>query len=86
MPLTVTVQFMISSVAVYTQTAGCTCSVVQAVGGSGVLEGRPEGKKPHRRPRRRYEHNIKMDLGKWDGEARSELIWRRIGGTGSRRL
>jgi hypothetical protein len=27
------------------------------------LVGRPEGKKPLGRPRRRWEHNIKMDLG-----------------------
>jgi hypothetical protein len=28
-----------------------------------VLVGRPEGKRPLRRPRRRWEDNIKMDLG-----------------------
>ena len=27
-----------------------------------VLVGKPEGKKPRRRPRRRWEENIKMDL------------------------
>jgi hypothetical protein len=27
-----------------------------------VLVGKPEGKKPMGRPRRRWEHNIKMDL------------------------
>ena len=27
-----------------------------------VLVGKPEGKKPHGRPRRRWEYNIKMDL------------------------
>jgi hypothetical protein len=27
-----------------------------------VLGGRPEGKRPLRRPRRRWEYNIKMDL------------------------
>jgi hypothetical protein len=29
-----------------------------------VLVGRPEGRRPLRRPRRRWEDNIKMDLGK----------------------
>jgi hypothetical protein len=29
----------------------------------GVLVGRPEGKRPLGRPRRRWENNIKMDLG-----------------------
>ena len=28
----------------------------------GVLVGKPEGKSPHRRSRRRWEDNIKMDL------------------------
>jgi len=27
-----------------------------------VLVGKPEGKRPHGRPRRRWEDNIKMDL------------------------
>ena len=27
-----------------------------------VLVGKPEGKRQHRRPRRRWENNIKMDL------------------------
>jgi hypothetical protein len=29
---------------------------------TGVLDGRPEGKRPMRRPRRKWEDNIKMDL------------------------
>ena len=49
-----------------------------------VLVGKPEGKRPLGRPRRRWEYNIKMDLqevgmgGAWTG-----LIWLRIG-TGGR--
>jgi hypothetical protein len=30
--------------------------------GAWVLVGRPEGRRPLGRPRRRWEHNIKMDL------------------------
>jgi hypothetical protein len=30
----------------------------------GVLVGKPEGKKPHGGPRRRWEDNIKMDFKK----------------------
>ena len=47
-----------------------------------VLAGKPVGKRPLRRPRHRWEDNIKMDLQKvgWSG-----LIWRRIG-TGGRHL
>jgi hypothetical protein len=34
-----------------------------------ILVGKPEGKKPLGRPRRRWVHNIRMDLGEkgWDG-------------------
>jgi hypothetical protein len=44
-----------------------------------VLVGRPKGRRPLGRPRRRSEDNIKMDLqevrwGAWTG-----LIWLRIG-------
>jgi hypothetical protein len=44
-----------------------------------ILVGRPEGRRPLRRPRRRWEDNIKIDLqdvgwGAWTG-----LIWLRIG-------
>jgi hypothetical protein len=44
-----------------------------------ILVGRPEGRRPLRRPRRRWEGNIKMDLqevgwGTWTG-----LSWLRMG-------
>jgi len=47
-----------------------------------ILVGRPKGKKPLGRPRRRWEDNIKMDLqeigcGIWTG-----LSWLRIGTVG----
>jgi hypothetical protein len=32
-----------------------------------ILVGRPEGRRPLGRPRRRWEYNIKMDLKQWDG-------------------
>jgi hypothetical protein len=42
--------------------------------------GKPEGKKPPGRPRRRSEDNIKMDLQEVGyGEAWTGLIWLRIG-------
>jgi hypothetical protein len=49
---------------------------------TGFLVGRPEGRRPLGRPRRRWEDNIKMDLqevgwGTWIG-----LIWLRIGTVG----
>ena len=49
-----------------------------------VLVGKPEGKRPLGRPRRRWEYNIKMDFhdvgcGSWTG-----LIWLRIGINGGR--
>jgi hypothetical protein len=47
-----------------------------------VLVGKPDGKRPLERPRRRWEHGIKMDLraigwGIWSG-----FTWLRIGITG----
>jgi hypothetical protein len=48
-----------------------------------VLIGRPEGKRPVRRPRRRWEDNIKMDLREtgidgtnWIRLARVRVQWR----------
>jgi hypothetical protein len=32
-----------------------------------ILVGKPEGKRPLGRPRRRWVDNIKMDLRRWDG-------------------
>jgi hypothetical protein len=43
-----------------------------------VLMGKPEGRRPLERPRRRWEDNIKMDLGEV-GEAHTRLIWLRTG-------
>jgi hypothetical protein len=44
-----------------------------------ILVGRPKGRRPPGRPRRRWEDNIKMDLQEvgWDGVA--WIIWLRIG-------
>jgi hypothetical protein len=40
-----------------------------------LLVGKPEGKRPLGRPRRRWVDNIRMDLGEvWTG-----LVWLRIG-------
>ena len=44
-----------------------------------VLVGKPEGKIPLGRPRRRWVDNIKMDLRKWDVEAWTGSSWLRIG-------
>ena len=47
-----------------------------------VLVGKPEGRRPLGRPRRRWVHNIRMDLqdvGIWTG-----LGWPRIGTDGGR--
>jgi hypothetical protein len=43
-----------------------------------ILVGRPEGRRPFGRPRRRWE-NIKMDLQKLVWGAWTELIWLSIG-------
>jgi hypothetical protein len=45
-----------------------------------ILERKPEGKRPHRRPKYRWEDNIKMDLKEigWEGENWSHLVQKRI--------
>jgi hypothetical protein len=57
-------------------------------GGEGCLQGlvgRPEGKKPLRRPRRRWEDNTKMDLreigidgANWIRLAQDRVQWRAL--------
>ena len=49
-----------------------------------VLVGKPEGKRPLGRPRRRWEDNIKMDLRKWEGVVGTGWSWLRIGTGGGR--
>ena len=44
-----------------------------------VLVGKPQGKRPLRRPRRRWEVNIKMNFRKWDVGVRTGSSWLRIG-------
>jgi hypothetical protein len=44
-----------------------------------VLVGKPEGKRPLGKPRRRWEDGIKMDLGKIVGGVWSAFSWLRIG-------
>jgi hypothetical protein len=43
-----------------------------------ILVGRPEGMIPFERPRRRWEDNIRMDLGNLGGKGWTECIWLRI--------
>jgi hypothetical protein len=49
-----------------------------------ILVGKPEGRRPLGRPRRRWVDNIKMDLREigWDGVVWTGLIWLRIGTIG----
>jgi hypothetical protein len=47
-----------------------------------ILVGKPEGKRPLRRPRRRWEDNIRIDLRAIDGVVWTVLIWLRIGTSG----
>ena len=42
--------------------AGHVARMVEGTGAYRFLVGKPEGKKPLGRPRRRWEDNIKMDL------------------------
>jgi hypothetical protein len=44
-----------------------------------VLVGKPEGRRPLGRPRRRREDNIKRIFERLDGEDKTGSIWQRIG-------
>jgi hypothetical protein len=44
-----------------------------------LLVGKPEGRRPQGRPRRRWVDNIWMDLVRCDGVMWIELVWCRIG-------
>jgi hypothetical protein len=44
-----------------------------------ALVGKPEGRGPLGRPRRRWEDNIKMDLREVGWGAQTGLVWLRIG-------
>jgi hypothetical protein len=44
-----------------------------------ILMGRPEGRRPLERPRRRWEDNIKMDIQEVGWGAWTGLIWLSIG-------
>ena len=49
-----------------------------------VLIGKPQGKRPLGRPRRRWEDNIKMDLREVEGVVGTGWSWLRIGTGGGR--
>ena len=62
--------------------------LLRVVGVHRVLVGKPEGKRPLGRPRRRWEDNIKMDLqevgggrGDWMELAQDRDRWRALVGT-----
>jgi hypothetical protein len=44
-----------------------------------LLVGKPEGKRPLGRPRRRQADNIRRILERWDGVMWTGLVWLRIG-------
>jgi hypothetical protein len=45
----------------------------------GIMLGKPEGRRPLRRPMCRWEDNIKMNLKDCDGRAWTGFNWLRIG-------
>ena len=58
--------------------AGHVARMGEDTGVHRVLVGKPEGKRPLGRPRRRGEDNIKMDLQEAGGD-RGDWSWLRIG-------
>jgi len=61
--------------------AGHVARMGEGTGVHRVLVGKPEGKRPLGRPRHRWEDNIKMDFGKWEG-VETGWSWLRIGTDG----
>jgi hypothetical protein len=59
--------------------AGHVARMDEGIGAYRILVGRPEGRRPLGRPRRRWEDNIKMDLQEVGWESWTGLIWLRIG-------
>jgi hypothetical protein len=59
--------------------AGHIARVVERRGVYRVLAGKPEGKRPHGRPRRRWEDNIKMDHQEFECKEWTGSKWLRIG-------
>ena len=66
----------------------CGARMGEDIGMHRVLVGKPEGKRQLRRPRRRWEHNNKMDLqevgrgrGVWMELAQDKDGWRSLVGT-----
>jgi hypothetical protein len=45
-----------------TRWAGHVARIGEMTNGHNTLDGKPEGKRPFRRPRHRWEYNIRMDL------------------------
>jgi len=62
--------------------AGNVARIGKRMGVYRVLVGKPEGKRSLRRPRRRWEDNIKMIFRKWDVGLRTGLSWLRKGRDG----
>jgi hypothetical protein len=63
---------------------GRTCSTNEKRNGYRLFVGKPEGRRPLGRPRRRWVENIKMDLTEmgWGGVMWTGSIWLRIGASG----
>jgi len=59
--------------------AGHVASMGEGRGVYRVLVGKPGGKKPLERPRRRWENNIKRNFRKWDVEVWTGSSWLKIG-------
>ena len=59
--------------------AGYVERMAERKGGHRILVGKPEGRRPLRRPRRRWENNIKMEVREVGWRAWAGSLWLRIG-------
>jgi hypothetical protein len=62
--------------------AGHVARIEEGRGIYRVLVGRPEGKRPLERPRRKWDDNIKWNLWREGSMERTGFIWLRIGYSG----
>ena len=65
--------------------AGHAARMEESRSGFKILTGKPRGRRPLGRPRRRWDHNIRMDLeeiginaGKWVDSAQDRNYWRAL--------
>ena len=76
-------QFLYNSLVINILIYSISARMVEGRSAFNILTGKPKGKRPLGRPRRRWEHNIRMDLeeidinaGNWVDSAQNRNYWK----------